>query len=143
LNVLNQVDDVNLLWYGLDIITKNAETLLQARKEKDLELNVSKTEYIQHQQQRQNIITLVINTSFENVSKFKYLRTTKTHTNEVNHEIKSRIHSGNAFINSILKLLSSRLLSNAVKIRIYKKITLPVLWYGCETWSLTLKEELK
>jgi hypothetical protein len=38
-------------------------------------------------------------------------------------------------------LLSSRLLSNDIKIRIYKTIILPVVLYGCETWSLTLREE--
>jgi hypothetical protein len=38
-------------------------------------------------------------------------------------------------------LLSSRLLSKNLKIRIYKTITLPVVLYGCETWSLTLREE--
>jgi hypothetical protein len=37
--------------------------------------------------------------------------------------------------------LSSRLLSKNVKIRIYKTIILPVVLYGCETWSLTLKGE--
>jgi hypothetical protein len=38
-------------------------------------------------------------------------------------------------------LLSSRLLSKDVKIRIYKTINLPVVLYGYETWSLTLMEE--
>jgi hypothetical protein len=28
-----------------------------------------------------------------------------------------------------------------IKIRIYKTIFLPVVLYGCETWSLTLREE--
>jgi hypothetical protein len=28
-----------------------------------------------------------------------------------------------------------------LNIRIYKTITLPVVLYGCKTWSLTLKEE--
>ena len=37
--------------------------------------------------------------------------------------------------------MSSRLLSKNLKIKIYKTIILPVLLYGCETWSLTLKEE--
>jgi hypothetical protein len=37
--------------------------------------------------------------------------------------------------------LFSRLLSENIKIRIYKTIILPVVLYGCETWSLTLKEE--
>jgi hypothetical protein len=37
--------------------------------------------------------------------------------------------------------MSSRLLSRNVKVRIFKTIILPVVLYGCETWSLTLREE--
>jgi hypothetical protein len=37
--------------------------------------------------------------------------------------------------------LSSRLLSRNVKVKIYKPIILPRVLYGCETWSLTLREE--
>jgi hypothetical protein len=33
------------------------------------------------------------------------------------------------------------LLSENVKVKIYKTIMLPVVLYGCETWSLTLWEE--
>jgi hypothetical protein len=36
---------------------------------------------------------------------------------------------------------SSRLLSRKVKVKIYKTILLPLFVYGCETWSLTLREE--
>jgi hypothetical protein len=32
-------------------------------------------------------------------------------------------------------------LSKNLKIRIYRTIIFPVVLYGCETWSLTLKEE--
>jgi hypothetical protein len=39
--------------------------------------------------------------------------------------------------------LSSRLLSKNVKIKIYKTVILPVVLYGCESWSLTLREERK
>jgi hypothetical protein len=38
-------------------------------------------------------------------------------------------------------LLSSRLLSRNVTVKTYKTIILPVVLYGCETWSLTLREE--
>jgi hypothetical protein len=37
--------------------------------------------------------------------------------------------------------LSSRLLYRNVKVKIYKTIILPVVLYGCETWSLTLSEK--
>ena len=40
-------------------------------------------------------------------------------------------------------LLSSRLLSKYLKIKIYRTIILPVVLYGCETWSLTLREECR
>jgi len=33
------------------------------------------------------------------------------------------------------------LLSKNLKIKIYRTIILPVVLYGCETWSLTLREE--
>jgi hypothetical protein len=32
-------------------------------------------------------------------------------------------------------------MSKSIEIRIYKTIILPVVLYGCETWSLTLREE--
>jgi hypothetical protein len=51
------------------------------------------------------------------------------------------LNSGNACYHSVQNLLSSRLLSKHLKIRIYKTIILPVVLYGCETWSLTLREE--
>ena len=38
-------------------------------------------------------------------------------------------------------LLSPSLLSSNLKIKIYRTIILPVVLYGCETWSLTLREE--
>jgi hypothetical protein len=42
---------------------------------------------------------------------------------------------------SVQSLLSSRLLSRNVKVKIYKTVILSVVLYGCETWSLTLREE--
>ena len=39
--------------------------------------------------------------------------------------------------------MSSRLLSKHLKIEIYRTIILSVVLYGCETWSLTLREERK
>jgi hypothetical protein len=39
------------------------------------------------------------------------------------------------------KRLSSRFLTKNLKIKIYRTIILPVVLYGCETWSLTLREE--
>jgi hypothetical protein len=42
---------------------------------------------------------------------------------------------------SVQNLLSSRLISKNLKIKIYKTVILPVVLYECETWSLTFGED--
>jgi hypothetical protein len=76
------------------------------------------------------------------VSQFEYLETTVTNQNLIQEEIRRRLNSGNACYHSVQNLLSSRLLSINVNIRICKTKILSVVLYGCETWSLTLREEL-
>jgi hypothetical protein len=81
------------------------------------------------------------NCSIERLEVFKYLGTTLTNQNSIREEIKSRLKSGNACYYSVQNLLSSNLLSKNLKIKIYRAIILPVVLYGCETRSLTLREE--
>ena len=83
------------------------------------------------------------NSTFERVEEFKYLGTTLTDQNSIAEKIKSRLRSGNACYYSVQNLLSFRLLSKNLKIKIYRIIILPIVLYGCETWSLTLREERK
>jgi hypothetical protein len=66
---------------------------------------------------------------------------TVTNQNLIHKEIMRRLNSGNACYHSVQNLLSTHLPYKNIKIRIYKPIILPVILYGCETWSLTLKEE--
>jgi hypothetical protein len=118
--------------------------LIDANKEAGLERNIEKTKYMLlscHQNAGQNRDIKIANRSFENVLQFKYLGTTVTNHNLIQEEIKRRLSEGNACYHSVQNLLSSCLFSKNLKMRIYKTIILPVILYGSETWSLTLREE--
>jgi len=56
-------------------------------------------------------------------------------------EIKSILKSGKVYYHSVQNVLSSSLLSRNLKIKIHRTIIFPVVLYGCETWSPTLREE--
>jgi hypothetical protein len=94
-----------------------------------------------HQNVGQTRDIKIASRSFENVAHFKYLGTTVTNQNLIEEEVKRRLNSDNACYHSVKNLLSPRLLSKNLKIRLHKTIILPVVLYGCETWSLTLREE--
>ena len=83
------------------------------------------------------------NSTYERVEEFKYLGTSLTNQNSIAEEIMSRLRSGNACYHSVQNLLSSRLPSKNLKIKIFITIILPVVLYGCETWSLARREERK
>jgi hypothetical protein len=110
-------DEVNLLGDNIYTINKDTEPLINASKEVGLEVNVEKTKYI------------LVSCDQNAVLKWDI--------------IKRRLNSGNACYHSVQDLLSARLLSKNVKIRMYKTIILPVVLYVCEIWSQTLREEHK
>jgi len=144
--LLAYADDVNILGGSIHMLKENAEALVTAAREIGLEISADKTKYMVmsgDQNAGRNHSVRINNSTFERVEEFKYLGTTLTHRNSIAEEIKSRLKSGNTCYHSVHNLLSSRLLSKNLKVKIYRTIILPVLLYGFETWSLTLREERK
>jgi hypothetical protein len=83
----------------------------------------------------------IANRSFENMVMSNYLGTTLIDQNCVDEEIKRRLYEGNACYHSVQSLLSSCLLYRNVRVKTYNTTILSVVLYGCESWSLTLREE--
>jgi hypothetical protein len=76
-------------------------------------------------------------TTFENAADFKHLGMTAANKNFIHKDVKSILNS--RLLSAIQ--FTSHLVTNNVKTKIYITIILPVVLYGCDTWSLTLPEE--
>ena len=117
--------------YLLEILVEQVAT-----KEIGLDLNADKTKYMVTSRDRnagRSHSVKIDSSSIERVEEFKYLGTTITDQYSIQEEIQSRLKLGNACYHSVQNLLSSRLLSKNLKIKIYRTIILPVVLYGCET----------
>ena len=131
--LLAYADDVNILEGGIHTLKENAVSLVAATREIGLEVNADTSKYMvmsRNQNAGQNHRVRIENITFERVEQFKYLETTFTFQNSIREEIKSRLRSGNACYHSVQNLLSSRLLSRKLKIKIYRTIILPVVCMG-------------
>jgi hypothetical protein len=136
-------DDVTILGGNVHNVKTNAEALV-ASKETGLEVNADKTNYMfmsRDQKAGRSHSMKSDNSSFEWMGELIYLRIILKNVNFIQEEIKIRLKSGNACYHSVQNLLSSSLQSKNLKIKIYRSIILSVVLYGCETWSLTLRDK--
>ena len=132
--LLIYANDINILGGRIHTINKNAETLIVANKETELEVNADKSKYMimyRDQNAGRSHRIKIDNCSFEKVEEIKYLGTHLTNQNFIQGSL---LFFGTEF-------LSSSLLTKNLKFKIYRTISLPVVLYGCEKWSLTLREE--
>ena len=91
---------------------------------------------------RRNVGDLRIgNKSFEAVQSFQYLRNITSNTNNNNKCIKERIMMGNKAYYANRQLFNSSFISRNSKLQIYCTLVRPVVTYGSESWTLTVKEK--
>ena len=126
--LLAYADDINTLGGSIHTLKENAEALLPATREIGLEVSAGKTKYMV--MSRDQNAGRIHSVRTDNSTFYRVEETTLTNQNSIAEEIKSRLNSGNACYHSVQNLLSSRLLSKNLKIKIYRTIILPVFCMG-------------
>ena len=118
--VLTYADDVNLIG-DIRTIERNADVLFIACKDICSAVNIGITKYMEIGRRRAilaNVHIKIASNPYEKVEIFKYLGFLFTNQNSIQEEIKCRLKAGNPCYYSIQTLLSSRLLSKNLKIKI-------------------------
>ena len=136
--------DINIFGGSINIIRTNREVLVVVSKGNGLEVNAYNTKYMvmsRYENAGRSYSMKTDNSSFERVEEYRYLWTTLTNQNSIQEEIKNRLNSVNAWYHLVQNLSSFGLLFKNEKIEIYRIIISSVVLYGCESWSLKLREE--
>jgi hypothetical protein len=136
---------MNLIYQGKYTYCKEKHrSLMVTSKEIGLEENAEGTTYIvisrDHNAEKNHNVN-VDKKSFERVEQLRYFGTILMNQNSIHEDIKSRLKSGNAGYNLVHNLFIFQFAIQWYKDEDIQNIILTVVWYGCVTWSVTLREE--
>lgn len=138
LNKLAYADDIALMSEDLQGVKVLTRDLKEQSTKLGLEINQDKTKIMTLSRHDHSYDIINIDgMQIETVAKFKYLGSSITDKNVMDHEITERLGAGNKCFYSLLDIFKRRQISRTTKLRIYNSIVRPVVTYGCETWSLT------
>jgi capsid portal protein len=123
----------------------NTKHFVVASKDFGLDVDADKTKNMvrsRDQNSGRNRNIKIHESSYEMVEEFiyEYLKTTLTNQTSVQEEIKDRLKSGNAYYHSVQNF-GLPVCYPKLKVKIFRTVTLSVVLYGCETWSLMLMED--
>jgi hypothetical protein len=114
---------ISSCWVKTNITTKSTEGQTDGSKEVVLEVNAFFT------------------CCYQTTGQSEALAVTFTDLKCIHQETRNCLNSGNASYRADQNLLPSCLLAKNVKTKQYKSMIVPIILYGCETWSLPLRQE--
>ena len=78
--------------------------------------------------------------TMETVTDFTFLGSQITEDGDCSHEIKRRLLLGRKAMTNLVSILKSRDITLPTKVHLVKAMVLPVVMYGCESWSIKKAE---
>ena len=78
--------------------------------------------------------------TMETVTDFIFGGTKITADGDCSHEIKRHLLLGRKVVTNLDSILKSRDITLPIKVRLVKAMVFPVVWYGCESWTIKKAE---
>lgn len=135
LNHLRFADDLVLLEENPTELEQMMQSLANISREVGLEINACKTKLMSNSRE---IDIMVDGNKIEYVKEYIYLGQIISPTDAMTKEINRRIAQGWKKYWSLKEIVKSKDIGNHIKKKTFETCILPVLTYGCETWSTTL-----
>ena len=151
-------DDIVVMYETISDLEKFIRSFEEVTQQYGLTMNIEKTclmslKQLKKNQQKQvsigqninyndNININVRNQNIETVDTFTYLGCTITNDQREDTEISVRLAKASKALNMLCHSIWNRKsVSITARLRIFRACVLPVLLYGSETWSLTIRQE--
>ena len=134
INKLRYADDTTLMAESEEELKS---VLMKVKKESEkvgLKLNIQKTKIM-----ASGPITSW-QTDGETVADFTFLGSKITADGDCSHEIKRRLLLGRKVMTNLDSILKSRDITLPTKVHLLKAMVLPVVMYGCESWTVKKAE---
>ena len=139
LNNIRYADDTTLIANSPQKLQKLLNMPKEESSRKGLNINRKKTfcMAISKKQQQVECALLIDNERIQQVNKFNYLGSMLNSDGRSVTEVKRRIAIAKEVFVRMSKILKSRSIPIDTRVRILNCYILPVLTYGCESWTLT------
>jgi hypothetical protein len=143
--ILAYADDIAILTRDLDEMKQMFTNIEREAASAGLIINDDKTKVMILDRANPPVETSInfAQHTFDIVTDFIYLGANLNTNNNTSIEIQRRLFLGNRCVAALHHLLKSRLLSRTSKLKMYSTLILPVVTYGCETWTISRQDEEK
>ena len=142
---LAYADDIDELANSTQELQAQADKLYDTTKPFGMEINASKTKVMvttRRELDNPPIITIG-GRQVETVDHFLYLGSLLSSDNCHSSDVKRRLALASSSFRRLANLWKSNHLSNKLKMRLFNSLVIPIVIYGCETWTLKTEDEIK
>ena len=138
---LDFADDIALLSSKIQDLKDKTEKVVEESERVGLKLNAKKCKTLRTKNTRNEDNIRIGNEEVEDVDQFVYFGAIIDKEGGGNKDIQHRLQKARGAFHRLQRIWCCRGIGRKTKLHLFKTLVRPVLFYGCETWKITKKDE--